>query len=354
MSLSFEFLIQKLVAKGIQSAAATAPIEEKQPTSIRLKPATRRFVDCQAESLNTSQQAVINMILDGVAEATLNPGGALEQAGITLQTIQERFFELFQVHGVDMPGIVSILKPYGFRMSALSSSKDLLDLLSTQVVHHLADLFSVDADWLKGTSDRIWHFPGADSKVDWYKNDGRACRRILEYCAQGLTPHVCFLRRLGADFEQARKSDDDKEKWREEPIGMMIKLHRTTDDGVKFATYELWRTERWNYWRSRYNIKIIIAFCEAARKNDVRLFYSGYELPDDILEKLYGGKAMLASVIGKRQPPGIWQPNDYVGDQFKGSKESDEWESVQNEYGRENFERLLKEASECRYGKCEA
>ena len=48
---------------------------------------------------------------------------------------------------------------------------------------------------------------------------------------------------LGVDFEQARKSDDDKEKWREEPIGMMIKLHRTTDDGVKFATYELWRTE---------------------------------------------------------------------------------------------------------------
>ena len=191
MSLSFESLIQKLVAKGIQSAAATAPIEEKQPTSIRLKPATRRFVDCQAEALNTSQQAVINMILDGVAEATLNPGGAFEQAGIILQTIQERFFELFQVHGVDMPGIVSILKPYGFRMSALSSSKDLLDLLSTEVDNFSPDLFYHQCRLAsEAPSDRIWHFPGADSKVDWYKNDGRACRRIHEYCAQGLTPHV--------------------------------------------------------------------------------------------------------------------------------------------------------------------
>ena len=72
MNFSLESLVQKLIAKGAAKACSTPAPPDKTPTSIRLKPQTRHFVECVAESLGASFQTVVSMILDGVAEATLD------------------------------------------------------------------------------------------------------------------------------------------------------------------------------------------------------------------------------------------------------------------------------------------
>jgi hypothetical protein len=129
------------------------------------------------------------MILDGVAESTVSETSA------ALRTIRERFFYLFDAHGIDMPGIVSILKDRGFRLSTLSSSDALLDLLTTDTIRYISQLFHIVPNWLSGSGEQITRF---SSDLAWYKNQSHACRRIIEYNAEGLRPTVIFIRRVGA------------------------------------------------------------------------------------------------------------------------------------------------------------
>ena len=65
MDISLETILQALVARGTRTARTTPPkSEERQPTSIRLNPKTRHFLEAQADALNTSLQSIIGMILD--------------------------------------------------------------------------------------------------------------------------------------------------------------------------------------------------------------------------------------------------------------------------------------------------
>lgn len=277
------------------------------------------------------------MILDGVAESTLDKTSAV------LRTIRERFFYLFEAHQIDMPGIVSILKGYGFRLSNLSSGDALLDLLTTDSIRYISQLFHIEPAWLSGSGESITSF---SSDVRWYKNQFHACQRIIEYNAARLRPNIIFIRRIGADFEKARLREDG---WLEEPIGMAIQLHRTNEDGVHFDTYELWEFAHWNYWRSRYHIKHIIAFCEAAVERHMGLYYTGYELEEGIIDRLWRNKLLPASILHGRHR--IWQPDDYAGKQYFGSQETDEWETVQKEFGEGTLERLIETADKSHYGR---
>ncbi|MDC6320670.1 hypothetical protein PP715_23995, partial [Ralstonia solanacearum] len=160
MKLSLQALLQHLVLKGADAVrSAPADPSTPAPTSIRLKPATKYFLDCQASALNTSIQSLIATILDGVAEMTVdNTSG-------TLRTIRERFFYLFQSHELDLPGIVSVMKAHGFTLSALDNSSRLLDLLDQKAIQHLAQTFFVRPEWISGARDSIVEI-GLDVRVN--------------------------------------------------------------------------------------------------------------------------------------------------------------------------------------------
>ena len=130
---------------------------------------------------------------------------------------------------------------------------------------------------------------------------------------------------------------------------MAIQLHRMTEDGVRFETYELWEFAHWSYWRSRYHIKHIIAFCEAALRRQTGVDYMGYELAQGIIGKLWRNEVLPASVL--RGGHHISQPDDYGGEQYFGSKETDEWEAVKEEFGEGNLDSLIEAAEKSRYGR---
>lgn len=75
-TFSLAALLQHQIARGARLHRAgdrrryRPKPQRAAPTSIRLDPNTLDFLHSQAAALNTSLQAVISMILDGVAQAT--------------------------------------------------------------------------------------------------------------------------------------------------------------------------------------------------------------------------------------------------------------------------------------------
>lgn len=331
MKISLEFLLQGLVAKGNEIARASTATESdsRTPTSIRLKPATKHFLECQAEALNTSVQSLISMILDGVAEVTEN-----RTAG-TLRTIRERFFYLFEIHRIDLPGLISVMQPHGFTLSTLDSSARLLDLLDKKALQYLADTFFVQPEWLSGASDCATNL---GVHVRWYKNTQYCAKKLIAYANAGLNPTVMFVRRQRADFDKARQ-DDDQRGGPEEPIGLVIRLERSTSDGVKFTVFETWEFGRWNYWRCREQIKLLICFCDQASAAS-RFSYGGYEIPEPDIEALKGRKPVAAALM-QRVGSVAWYPEDYASLRFDVTKEVDDWALIRESYEKSGLPKLL-------------
>ncbi len=109
---------------------------------------------------------------------------------------------------------------------------------------------------------------------------------------------------------------------------MVVRLHRTTDDGVSFTVYEVWQFERWNYWRCREQLKLLIAFCDQARR---LISYSGYELSDEDIEALRTGRVMPVAAMEKIHRVS-WYPDDYACIRDKVTKEIEDWPLVQKAY----------------------
>lgn len=334
MKITLESLLKHLVNGGTRAARASMPESSapSAPTSIRLKPVTKHFLDCQATALNTSVQSLISMILDGVAEMTLD-----NQTALMLQKINERFFTLFQAHEIDLPGIVSVMKEHGFTLSALGRPDRVLDLLDQESIQYLAKTFFVRPEWISGARDLVI---GGGVDVRWYKNVYGAGVKLLSYAKQGLKPHVMFIRRERADFAAAREDNDSGTSERE-PIGIVVRLFRKTDDGVNFTVYEVWEFERWNYSPCREQIKLLIAFCGRAHG---LITYDGYELPAEDIKSLVSG-SVIPSIVLKISLPVTWYPDDYASIKDEVTKEMDEWPSIQKEYERgSRYEDLINEA----------
>ena len=326
MNLSLYSLVQSLISKGAK-VAQEAPMDASapNPTSIRLKPATKHFLDCQAEALNTSTQSLIAMILDGVAEASTN------KTASALRSMRERFFYLFEAHGVNMPQIVSILSHRGFTLSALNDQNRLLDLLTHENIVYISSLFSIDPQWLSGRSDsRVTH----GSVQKWYKEVYNTARKLLEYSALGLSPCVIFIRQSRAKFREAHAKNDNTAT---EPIGFAVRLKKTTNDGVEYFVYQMFEFERWNYSRCRSEYKLLIAFCTEAFNF---VSYDSCEIERESLERLVRGEVVPASILHNSMSE-RWRPEDYANIRYSVQQEQEDWPAVRAEYDREGYSKLI-------------
>ncbi len=314
MNVNFEALLQKLVGRGRQIALHQTPTQERPPLTIRLQPQTRAFVEGQAEAMSTSVQSVISMILDGVALTTVDaPSGGL-------RAIRERFFMLFGEHGFDLPGISTLLAPQGFTLSALGNNDRLLDLLTHPTLDHLAATFFVRSDWLTAASDRV-----ATAEVNWYGSLLGAARQLLEHRRDGLSPELLFVRREGADLDRAADDRADTPALRED-VMPVLRLRREAPGREPFRVYQLWENERWNYFKCRHKLKLLIAFCE-----HIRVPVHGHQLSADRFDALRSGQQLPVSLL-TRLGAASWCPDDYAGFEVRPSREPEEWEAIKGSY----------------------
>ena len=329
MNLSLESLLHRLVGRGTQIARQT-PVrtDERSPTSIRLKPATKHFLEAQATALNTSVQGLIDLILDGVMEATTDDPTA------RLRSIRERFFMLMQAHHLDLPDAAEMMAPFGFTLSSMSNTDRFLDLMTPAVIDYLAKTFHVQGDWLRASSDQAVR---AGIDVHWYKNVFGVAQQLIEHKKAGRRPELIIVRRQGADFERAFK-DNDNGKAPEESVGAVLRLHRMTPSGTHYLTFELWEFQRWNYWRCREQLKFLIAFCEQMRIPTV-----GHELKEDVIRRLLAGD-QLPAVLLDRLGASAWSPDDYASFRFEIRHEFSEWASIATSYRESDLPNLAIQA----------
>lgn len=320
--------MQRLTARGTQVAQSTPIPDDRSPTTIRLKPATKHFLQCQATALNTSVQGLVDAILDGVAEATLDTPAA------KIRSIRERFFLLIQAHHLDLPATVELLADEGFTLSALGNDDRLLDLMTPQAIKRLSEIFFVNPNWLSGKHGNAIE---VGYNVRWYKSVHSMAQRLIELRRQGLRPELMFIRRRGADFARAY-DDNDKGKWQAEPVGIVMRVVKSTASGTDFTCYEVWEFERWNYEPCRRDLKLLIAFCE-----QLRLHVVGHELREEAIDHLLSGRQLPAEILF-----GLgcvtWHPDDYVGFAYEVRHEAEEWPSVAKQYLKSGLPELAMQA----------
>lgn len=336
IKLNFETILRNIVGRGTEAAKARQPDATTKPSSIRFTPSTQVWLECQAAALGSSVGAVANLILDGVVAASTDSTSG------TLRTMRERFFYLFQAHGLDLPSVVSVMKDYGFTLSALDNPQRLLDLLDRNSIHHVASTFHVQPEWLSATRETVINL---SADVRWYKNVPWTARRLIKYAQEGLEPHVMFIRRRGADFKAARQ-DNDSDEFTHEPIGVVVRLNRKTDDGAVFSTYQVWEFERWNYWRCREQYKLLVAFCDQAQAKHL-VSYGGYELDRADFDALRSAKVLPVAVMSRLGQIG-WYPDDYACLRDPVTKEAEDWPSIKKAYEDGKLDELIQEACSSR------
>ncbi len=330
MQLSLESILQRLVRHGNQIARNTAINTDNKntPTSIRLKPETKHFLDIQAEALNTSTHSLISMILDGVAETNTDA-----TTGI-LRTIRERFFYVFQSHGLTLLDVVDLMKGYGFSLSSLENNNQVLNLLTRDAIRYVANMFFCSQKWLMGASDDQRDFT---YDVNWYKKTYEIATKLISYHRDGFDPEVFFIRRENADFVNAKESKDDGSN--NEPIGIFIRLSRAKADGTRFYVYQTGELQRWNYRRYREQLKLLICFCEQA--NSV-VTYSGHELSKKDIDAVFYGRCLPNDVL-RQAGQKTWFPRRYVGISGDVLEEADEWADVAAAYTASGLQKILEE-----------
>ena len=237
-----------------------------------------------------------------------------------IEGIKARIINLFQSHGIDLFNMGGFIG--NFKISSLYNQGEFIDNIDYKLLKTLAETFHVTYEWLSFKNDFCYTF---GLEVRWYKNVHNIGRKLFKYnYKNNLHTEVIFTRRMNADFEQA-KADNDSGKWREEPIGVIIKLRNKTREGVEYYAYEVLEIERWNYHQCRSEFKKLICFCEA-----VRIPFWGYELSDDSIKQFRETTHLPVDIIAKEKH-NIWYPDDYASNQFEVRREVDEWEYIKED-----------------------
>jgi len=94
-----------------------------------------------------------------------------------------------------------------------------------------------------------------------------------------------------------------------EHIGVVVRLSRRAEGGVRYHAYQLWEFQDWQYSKSRVQIKALIAFCAQAASSCL-LSYTGGVLPEHSIEDLLSCKVLPVDVM-KTMPCHNWHPQDW-------------------------------------------
>jgi hypothetical protein len=308
MILSLEALFQRLRGHGTDVVHQTpAPPEGRQPTSIRLDPRTRHFLEAQADALNISLQSMIGMILDEVAEPTRNDQRAKLRRLLTpwsmslpvdrQSTLLTRFFHVMDTHGLSLPDVVELLSGFGFTRSALRDPTRLVPLLTPLALQYIAEVFDTRLEWLAAGTGR------ATRARHWSSDDLR--RQLTADHAAGRKPSVTLVR--APEEVNARGLD------RGSLLFAVVRRENRIPSGTWFVTFQVWRTDRWREFDSRQEsdasraeIEAMASICERTQTELV-----GIELPCEALGALSLGRVLPTEVLGCLVPR-RWHPTAQI------------------------------------------
>lgn len=320
-ALNLQEILYRLVRSGAQDAVARASSGDASPGRfpVSVKPATRTFLEAEAEALNTSISGLAGAILDSVAQNTTG----VDSGAYALRGIADRVLLLLGEHGLSLPAAAEVLTPFGIGLPELRSTEKLEVALSGQRLRELADLFSVRYEWLVGKSER----PGYTHPHVWYKNSAVGALRAIRQAADGWDVELSLMRREGDDFEKA--SQEDHANGAE--FIPVLTCTKSLACGEELTCHEVWELGYWSYWKARAYAKILVHLLYERRTADAsslhRVRVSGRTLGGADFEALKTERAIPASILGRARRID-WYPEDYVILGSPASKDSGEWQSI--------------------------
>lgn len=315
-------LIQSLISSGHSKAAQQSVSADsdgpKELTSIRLKPATRAYLQAQSDHLGISLSQSINMIIDGVVEMETSP------VKNSFDTIYDRIMMLFDCHDIMPLDRRRMLSKYGVTTSILKSRDEFLDLVTPEMISELSDWFCVRQKWLNGVDTKICE----TRNIIWYKNAEGMALTMLEQALLNNGLKVYVIKRAGIDMQRAEEVDNNINHL---PMGFVFETNRTVA-GVTFRRFEICEFQRWNYERCREHLKLVFKFLEQCQEEfqyrSPSISFDGISLEDEVIEQLCHGKLLPAQLSKDFYRHQIWYPEDYVVD-------------VNHQYQSMQFERYL-------------
>ena len=338
-NLSIISLLQNLVARAPKQPIDKPELDpdmdhsKKIATTIRLEPSTRRFIEIQAEHLGISFQEFISMTLKSIMTATEEPQST------ELELMVQRFFEVFDAHGISVADIPTLLPEGSLCKSDLLTKKDLLDRMDEKLIKHISDLFCVREKWIKGLDVK----PTVTPLVTVYKSvEAIACRLAwLNHHYRSIK--VYFVVDDKTDLNALSKARTEGDSVDAVNVGVIIEKNQTIN-GILIRTYEVLDMERWNYEKYRFDLKLLMLFCEKTN-----IFYSnGIKLPEDIMQKIFSGETFASSIISKLSGfSSYWHPDDLMRNVNENAErvELDDIKYFYNEElnGMDNYETAVRE-----------
>ncbi|EPR7483964.1 TPA: hypothetical protein ACGSTL_001274 [Vibrio parahaemolyticus] len=302
--------------------------EQPRGITIRFKPAVRKFLDHQADHIGCSLQDLVSMTMTSVMKATENPVAS------ELELTCSRFRQCFEAYGVNSFDIPEFIQTGELSRSQLMDDQTLIDALTDEIITEVASILNIEANWIKGATDRPIPYNG---HYTWYKNIGGMAYRLARYRLSGEKIRVLFIvdydnYQLERDMANAAKSGDSSN----EHLRIGVAISRTINvAGKERQVYDVLESGRWNYWRCRYHLKLLMMFCQKAGVD-----FSGVKLNQREYTQLFEGEKLPPEIISRIH--NIWYPDQLLWNDEERNPEFGELQAIKDAYENDDTEASIR------------
>jgi len=302
--LSISNLLTLLIGR-VPGPPPVVPLAEEDvdqrriPTTIRLEPNVKAFIERHAAGTGLSIQDFISMTLRAVMVASDSP--KLSE----LDLVVSRFFDLFESYQVNTVDIPLFLPESRLKRADLEHRDRVLNVLDRDTIGHLAKTFMVNPTWLNGTSSQCVEH----SQIGrWYKAPANFARALLKFKYQDSVKRmsVTFVTNEHVNLDRLDEARREEDSIGSVDVTPVISLSVQVA-GVEFEVFEIWERQRWNYINCRLGLKAMIMFCEKARVS-----VDGISLPQEKYRDFIAMTALPSSALTR--PYRTWKIEDVVWD----------------------------------------
>ncbi|SFR27805.1 MULTISPECIES: hypothetical protein [unclassified Paenibacillus] len=226
-----------------------------------------------------------------------------------LSELINKFFFIFEKHGVSRGQLPSFIdKEFNINYVDVAGEESIIPKLNDELLDWVSTKFGIRRSWFDRADD-VYSSRYIYDTLDFYKCTGafinlfsRLIDELSIYSYRDAL-HVYFLKTFD-DF----KSDQSGEEGKANVIVIVsIKIGNTTTNSVEryiLIPHNL----RWDYWKSRQDIKRMIRIVD---KLDIRM--SGYDISIDEYNEIGSAQVVPRALLNQKRGVVTWYPYDYDG-----------------------------------------
>ncbi|MBP2110504.1 hypothetical protein [Paenibacillus silagei] len=223
-----------------------------------------------------------------------------------------KFYFIFEKHGVSRGQIPSFIdKKFNINYADVASEESIIPKLNDELLEWVSSKFGIRRCWFDATDEDYYSKYMYDT-IDCYKWVGvfinLFSKLIDEFNVYGYKDsiHVYFLKTFGKF-----KGDKSGEEGTADVIVVVsVKIGETTTNIIEKYIL-VTRNLRWDYWKSRQDIKRMIRTVD---KLGIRM--CGYDISMDEYKEIVSAQVVPRAILNKKKSA-TWHPYDYDGTRNK-------------------------------------